>query len=362
MSDNPSVVLKKVNEIITEDRPVPEITDDRYVKVAIKKTGICGSDIHYYTHGKIGSFVLERPMVLGHESSGIVAEVGKLVTRVKVGDRVAIEPGVPSRYSDEYKTGKYNLCPCMAFAATPPYDGTLARYYLAPEDFLVKLPDNVSLEEGALVEPLSVAVHASKLAAVKFNSKVAVFGAGPVGLLTAGCVRALGATQVLVLDIFESKLELAKKIGATHTLNSRKVKDLGSKVKEILGELPDTVIECSGAEVAIRSGIDILKSGGHFVQVGMGKDNINFPIGKVIEKELNVKGNFRYCWGDYQDAVDLIASGKINVKCIVSHRYKFKDAKAAYDNIVENGDVVKTIIDGPEDNEFEYSQKRTSRL
>jgi L-iditol 2-dehydrogenase len=349
MSDNPSVVLKKVGEIVLENRPVPQITDDRQVKVAIKRTGICGSDVHYYTHGKIGSFVVESPMVLGHESSGVVVEVGKLVTKVKVGDRVAIEPGVPSRYSEEYKTGNYNLCPHMAFAATPPYDGTLCRYYMSPEDFLVVLPDNVTLDQGALAEPLSVAVHASKLGGVRFNSKVAIFGAGPVGLLTAACTRALGATQVIVFDIFDSKLQMAKDMGATHTINSLEVKDLKKTVQETLGGLPNIVIECSGSEIAVSNGIDILKAGGSFVQVGMGKDEVKFPLGQFVEKELTMKGNFRYCHGDYQDAVDLLASGKLNIDPIVSHRFAFKDAKEAYDNILKNGkDVVKTIIEGPE--------------
>ncbi|KAH3680166.1 hypothetical protein WICPIJ_008379 [Wickerhamomyces pijperi] len=349
---NPSVVLQKVGEIKFEERPIPKIQDDHYVKLAIKKTGICGSDVHYYTHGSIGSFVVKNPMVLGHESSGVVVEIGKAVTRVQIGDRVAIEPGIPSRYSDEYKEGRYNLCPCMAFAATPPYDGTLARYYLAPEDFLVKLPDHMSFEEGALVEPLSVGVHAAKLANIRFNSKVAVFGAGPVGLLAAAVARAYGATQVVVIDIVDSKLQMAKNIGATHIYNSLQSGsgDFKTDIKALLGDLPNVVIECSGSEIGIRNGIDICHAGGHVVHVGMGKDDVNYPLAKVVEKELTVKGNFRYSHGDYIDAVALIASGKVDVLQIVSHRYEFKDAIAAFDNVVANGkDVVKTIIDGPAD-------------
>lgn len=347
---NPSIVLKDKGQIVLENRPVPEIQDDHYVKIAIKKTGICGSDVHYYLHGRCGTFVVNAPMVLGHESSGVIVEVGKAVTRVKVGDNVAIEPGIPDRFGDEFKTGHYNLCPHMAFAATPPYDGTLARYYLMPEDFVVKLPDHVSLEEGALVEPLSVAVHAAKLGGIKFNSKVAVFGAGPVGLLAAGAARALGASEVLVVDIFDTKLELAKKIGATHVYNSLKKGDFVTEVLKQLGGRPDVILEASGAEIAIQNGLALVKTGGSFVQVGMGKDFVSFPIAQMTERELTVKGNFRYFHGDYQDAVDMIASGKINVKQIITHRFKFKDAKAAYDNIVKNGkDVIKTIIDGPED-------------
>ena len=335
MSGNPSVVLRKVGEIVLGERPEPQITDERSVKIAIKRTGICGSDIHYYTHGKIGSFVVE---------------VGSKVTKCKLGDRVAIEPGVPSRYSDEYKSGHYNLCPHMAFAATPPFDGTLCRYYLSPEDFVVVLPDNVSLDQGAMAEPLSVAVHASKLGGVHFNSSVAVFGAGPVGLLSAACARAMGATQVLVADIFDSKLDIALNMGATHVLNTKNVKDVRTEVEKLLGNYPDVVIEASGAEIAIINGVKILKAGGTFVQVGMGKDLVQFPIGQVAEKELTVKGNFRYCHGDYRDAVALMASGKVNIEPIITHRFAFKNAKDAYDFNLHNGkDVIKTIIEGPEE-------------
>ncbi|CAI4580045.1 BFH_collapsed_G0031470.mRNA.1.CDS.1 [Saccharomyces cerevisiae] len=153
-NSNPAVVLEKVGDIAIEQRPIPTIKDPHYVKLAIKATGICGSDIHYYRSGGIGKYILKAPMVIGHESNGQVVEVGDAVTRVKVGDRVAIEPGVPSRYSDETKEGRYNLCPHMAFAATPPIDGTLVKYYLSPEDFLVKLPEGVSYEEGRLCRTL----------------------------------------------------------------------------------------------------------------------------------------------------------------------------------------------------------------
>lgn len=349
---NPSLVLEKVGELKFENRPIPQLTDSRFVKVAIKKTGICGSDIHYYTHGSIGDFVVKKPMVLGHESSGVIVEVGDEVTSVKVGDRVAIEPGIPSRFSKEYKEGRYNLCPHMAFAATPPYDGTLARYYLVPEDFVYKLPENVSLEDGALAEPLSVAVHSCKLGGVKFGDTVAVFGGGPVGLLVASTARAFGAKNVLVVDIFDKKLELAKKMGATHVYNSLKVKeDFVEGVVRVLGVKPNVIIEASGAEIAINNGIKLVAAGGTYVQVGMGKDRINnFNIGAVAGKELTVKGNFRYCHGDYEDAIELLASGKVNAKLVVSHRFKFDEAIKAYEtNVATPQDVIKTIIDGPED-------------
>ncbi|CDO92911.1 unnamed protein product [Kluyveromyces dobzhanskii CBS 2104] len=348
-----AVVLQKKGQIGFEDRPEPEISDSHYVKIHVKKTGICGSDIHYYTHGSIGSFVLEKPMILGHESSGVVVEVGEDVSLVKVGDRVAIEPGVPSRYSDETKAGHYNLCPHMAFAATPPYDGTLVKYYLAPEDFLVKLPDHVSFEEGACVEPLAVGVHANRLAETSFGKKVVVFGAGPVGLVTGAVASAFGASDVVYVDVVESKLERTKQFGATSTINSTKYKsedELVTAIKsELDGEQPEIAIDCTGAEICIRTAIKVLKAGGSYVQVGMGKDDVNFPIGMVGGKELRILGSFRYYFNDYKIAVKLISEGKVNVKNMITHTFKFDEAIKAYDFNADHGsEVVKTIIDGPE--------------
>ncbi|CDK25468.1 unnamed protein product [Kuraishia capsulata CBS 1993] len=352
---NPSVVLNKIDEIVIEDRPVPKIEDPHYVKIAIKKTGICGSDVHYYVHGCCGSFVVTAPMVLGHESAGEVVEVGSAVKTLKVGDRVACEPGIPSRYSAEYKSGNYNLDPDMAFAATPPYDGTLCRYYLLPEDYCVKLPDHVTLEEGALVEPLSVGVHSCRLADVKFGDKLVVFGAGPVGLLVAAVGKAFGATDVLIVDIVEDKLQFAKKLGvATHIYNSsgdrgKSLTETKELHKAAFGDQLATVaIEATGNEYCIASALHLLAPKGRYVQVGMGKENLGlFPMGIVGEKELTIKGCFRYSVGDYETAVGLIASGKVQVKELVTHRFKFEQAIEAYE-VVKSGKAIKAIIDGPE--------------
>lgn len=292
-------------------------------------------------------------MVLGHESAGEIVEVGSAVTTLKVGDRVAMEPGIPSRYSDEYKAGQYNLCPHMAFAATPPYDGTLTRYYLLPEDFCVKLPDNVSYEEGALAEPLSVGVHVSKLAKISPGDVVVVFGAGPVGLLIASCAMAFGSTKVVSVDLVEHKLEMAKKdIGIPYTFMPTKgdsYKQSAEKIWELLGGIkPNVAIDASGAEASINTAIQVLKEGGTFVQAGMGKDEINFPIAEFCSKELLARGCFRYGYGDYKLAVEFIASGKVPAKKLITHRFKFTEAEEAFKTVM-SGKAVKVIIDGPEE-------------
>ncbi|ODV86656.1 hypothetical protein CANARDRAFT_27081 [[Candida] arabinofermentans NRRL YB-2248] len=352
MSDNPSIVLQKIGTITLEDRPVPEISDPYYVKIAIKKTGLCGSDVHYYEHGNCGSFVVTSPMVLGHESSGIIVEVGSKVTSLKVGDKVACEPGIPSRHSYEYKSGNYNLCPEMAFAATPPYDGTLCRYYLLPEDFCVKLPDHVSLEEGALIEPLSVGTHATRLAHVTIGDSLVVFGAGPVGLLCAAAGKAFGASKVCIIDIIDEKLKFAIDNGyATHTFNSKgkSFEEIQNYIlKEWDGKKPTVSMDATGNQYCIANAIQLLAKKGRYVQVGMGAPTLNgFPMAYLAENELTVKGVFRYSVDDYKIAVEMVASGKIIVKPLITHRFKFEDAVKAYE-FSKEGKAIKIMIDGPE--------------
>ncbi|KAK6205690.1 D-xylulose reductase [Scheffersomyces amazonensis] len=361
MNTNESLVLNKIDDISFQFLETPTITNPNDVIVQVKKTGICGSDIHFYAHGGFGYFRLNKPMVLGHESSGVVVEVGNEVKSLKVGDKVAIEPGVPSRFSDAYKSGHYNLCPHMVFAATPNLDingpsapGTLCKYFKSPEDFLVKLPDHLSLELGALVEPLSVGVHACKIGSVKFGDIVVVFGAGPVGLLAASTAKKFGATKVMVVDVVESKLEMALRLNmATHVFNSKNG-TLDEMIKE-LGQRPNVVLECSGAEVCIQSGVHVLAPGGRFIQVGNTTGPASFPITEFATKELTLFGSFRYGFDDYKTGVALLDANYkdgedkagINYLGLITHRFKFKDAIEAYD-LVRAGKSVKCIIDGPE--------------
>lgn len=360
---NPSLILNKVDSILFEERPAPKIVDPHDVIVQIKKTGICGSDIHYYAHGKIGEFVLTKPMVLGHESAGTVVEVGSQVTSVSVGDNVAVEPGVPSRLSDQYKAGKYNLCPHMVFAATPNPDpkipnppGTLCKYFKSPEDFLVKLPLHVSLELGAMVEPLSVGVHSNRTAGTTFGDHVVVFGAGPVGLLAAAVARKFGAKSVTVVDIFDNKLEMAKSIGAaTHTFNLRTL-EVPLHKSLPAGVAPNVVLECTGAEVCIQEGVLLLAPSGRFVQVGNAGAYVKFPITELATKEIKLCGSFRYGFNDYRTSVAILdenyAQGKdkalIDFEALITNRFSFADAIKAYDYVRAGNGAVKCIIDGPE--------------
>ncbi|KAI1128794.1 GroES-like protein [Nemania abortiva] len=349
-SSNLSFVLNKPHDVAFVERPAPTLQNEHDVLVAVNYTGICGSDVHYWQHGAIGHFVVKDPMVLGHESAGTVVAAGSAVSNLKVGDRVALEPGYPCRRCAPCLSGHYNLCPEMRFAATPPYDGTLTGFWTAPADFCYKLPDAVSLQEGALIEPLAVAVHIVRQASVSPGQSVVVMGAGPVGLLCAAVARAFGATTVVSVDIVESKLRFATSFYSTHAYVSQRVsaEENAANIRKLAG-IPggaDAVIDASGAEPSIQTSLHTVRNGGTYVQGGMGRDNITFPIMALCLKEVTAKGSFRYGSGDYSLAVELVASGKVEVKKLISEVVAFKDAETAF-NKVKQGEVIKILIGGP---------------
>jgi L-iditol 2-dehydrogenase len=246
-----TAVLKEPGRLEIEERPRPDPAPDE-VLVAVGEVGICGSDLHYYEHGRIGDYVVEDPLILGHESAGEAVEVGDGVTDLETGDRVALEPGVPCRRCDHCKRGEYNRCPDVTFMATPPDDGAFAEYVAWPVDFAYRLPESVSTREGALCEPLSVGVHAARRGEIGVGDSVLVTGAGPIGLLAMAAARAAGATEVLVADVIEAKRRRAEERGADATIDPTRT-DLGEAVAEQTdGEGVDIVVEASGAKSAMR--------------------------------------------------------------------------------------------------------------
>ncbi|KAI8307775.1 putative D-xylulose reductase A [Colletotrichum sp. SAR11_59] len=347
---NLSFILNKPHDVEFAERPVPKLSDPHDVLVAVNYTGICGSDVHYWEHGAIGHFVVKDPMVLGHESAGTVVQVGDAVKTLKAGDRIALEPGYPCRRCENCLAGRYNLCPEMRFAATPPYHGTLTGFWTAPSDFCFKLPDNVSLQEGALIEPLAVAVHITKQADISPGASVVVMGAGPVGLLCAAVAKAFGATKVVSVDIVQSKLDFAKDFASTHTYLSQRVsaeENAKALIKQCdLGAGADVVIDASGAEPSIQTSLHVVKMGGNYVQGGMGKADITFPIMAMCLKEVTARGSFRYGPGDYKLAIDLVANGSVNVKKLITGIVSFKQAEEAFKKVKE-GEVIKILIAGP---------------
>jgi len=345
--DNLTAILYDKNDIRLEDTPLPEPADDQ-VLLRMDSVGICGSDVHYWKHGRIGPFILEKPMVLGHEAAGVVAKLGSKVTNLKVGDRVAIEPGVCCRMCELCKTGRYNLCPDMQFCATPPVDGNLARYYVHAADFCYKLPDTMSLEEGALMEPLAVGVHACQRAGVAIGKRVLVCGAGPIGLVNLLTAKAMGASEVVITDINQDRLDVAKKIGADHIYkveSGKSPEKMAGEVEELLGgKQPNIAIECSGFEDSIRFAIFCTKSGGVVVLVGMGKPEVTLNILNFAVREVDIRGIFRYA-NCYPTAIEMVASGKVDVKPLITHRFKLEETLDAFETARTGaGGAIKVVI------------------
>jgi L-iditol 2-dehydrogenase len=294
--------------------------------------------------------VVDQPLILGHESAGIILAVGSSVTALKEGDRVALEPGVPCRTCDFCRGGRYNLCASMQFAATPPVDGTLCSYYTIPEDFAYLLPGNISIAEGALVEPLSIAVHATKLANIATGHKVLVMGAGPIGLLCCAVARSFGASLVVCTDIVEPRLEFARTFAANRTFRMTDASPQ-ENAQDILKDCGldggfDVVIDATGAPPCISCGINALCRGGTFVQAGLGMSEINFPIEQICSKEVVFKGSFRYGPGDYKTAIELLRSRKVSVKELITNYYPFSRAEEAFCNVASRNGI-KSVIWGP---------------
>ncbi|CAI2353736.1 unnamed protein product [Caenorhabditis sp. 36 PRJEB53466] len=342
--DNLAAVLHGVDDLRLEQVPIQRPLPNQ-VLVRVHTVGICGSDVHYWTHGSIGPFIVKEPMIVGHETSGTVAEVGSAVTHLKVGDRVAMEPGLPCKLCEHCKTGRYNLCPEMRFFATPPIHGTLARFVAHDADFCFKLPDNVSFEEGALLEPLSVAIHACRRGNVQMGQRILVLGAGPIGVLNMLTAKAVGAGRVVITDLDEGRLALAKKLGADATINVRG-KSLETVRAEIISALgdqqPHVSIECTGAQPSIETAITTTRSGGVIVLVGLGSDRVEIPIIESATREVDLRGIFRYV-NCYPTALELIASAKLDLSGLTRAHYKLEEVHEAFKRS-QKADVIKVFI------------------
>uniref|UniRef100_UPI0037E978BE sorbitol dehydrogenase n=1 Tax=Semicossyphus pulcher TaxID=241346 RepID=UPI0037E978BE len=342
--ENLSVVLHSKGDLRLENRPVPE-PGPNDVLLQMHSVGICGSDVHYWQHGRIGDFVLTKPMVLGHEASGRVVKVGAAVKHLKVGDRVAIEPGVPRGMDEFFKNGRYNLSPTIFFCATPPDDGNLCRYYTHNANFCYKLPDNVTFEEGALIEPLSVGIHACRRAGVTLGSSVLICGAGPIGLVSLVVAKAMGASQVVITDLSAERLAMAKELGADFQLTVTRgdgPQQMAQKVADMLGAQPQITIECTGAESCIQTAIYATRSGGVVVLVGLGSEMATLPIVNAAVREVDIRGVFRYC-NTWPMAIAMLASGKVNVKPLVTHRFPLEQAVQAFET-TRQGQGIKVML------------------
>lgn len=325
-----ALVLERKDELSLRDILVEEALGPRDVRIALRTVGICGSDVHYYTHGAIGPFVVKEPLILGHEAAGQIVEVGPAVTELKPGDRVCMEPGIPDSTSRAARLGKYNLDPAVRFWATPPVHGVLRPTVVHPADFTFKLPDHVSYAEGAMVEPLAVGVHAATKVQVQPGDLAVVIGAGPIGMVTILAALAAGCSRIIVSDIHEPKLALASALGPVIPVNvrSQNLMELVRRESDNWGA--DIIFECSGYPPAMAELFDLVCPGGKVALVGIPLEPFPFDVSKAQVKEARVESIFRYAHV-YPRAVAMIASGKIDVKPLITDRFSFKDSLEAFD-------------------------------
>jgi L-iditol 2-dehydrogenase len=329
---NSSAVLYAAHDLRIEDRPTPSPGPGE-VLVEIHAVGICGSDVHYFEAGRIGKYVVKGPMVVGHESAGTIVEAGEGVDPGRVGELVALEPGVPCGHCDQCRHGRYNLCPFVIFFATPPVDGSIAEFVTIDANFAHIAPAGLTAEKAAMAEPVSVGVWACRKAAVTAGDRVLVTGAGPIGLLAAQVARSFGAASVTLTDVSPFRLGKAESLGFSAQQADQPIQD----------EF-DVLLECSGAAPALTAGLRALAPAGRAVLVGMGADQVSLDVPLVQGHELTITGIFRYA-NTYPTALSLIASGAIDVDSVITHRFPLADTEQALTLSRREADSLKAIVD-----------------
>lgn len=333
---NKAGMMMKANDLQLVEVPVPQ-PEKGHVQVQVKCTGICGSDMHLCRHAEIGIFKAEAPLILGHESSGIVTALGEGVTSLQVGDRVAIEAGIPCSQCDQCMNGRYHLCPEVVFKSTPPHHGLLAKYITHPARWLHKIPESVSYEEGALLEPLSVAIAAMDRVRAKFGKSLLITGCGPIGLLVLAVAKATGVHPIVMTDVQENRLEYAKKMGATATYKIIPGKEEVQTAKEIRdlfegGEGAECVLECTGIESSFRAAIMATRDAGTCCLVGVGKNDQTIPVNNFAMREVDIRGLFRY-HHTYPRAIALLSSNILDIKHLITHKFEFDDLVKAFETV-----------------------------
>ncbi|MGJ0184029.1 NAD(P)-dependent alcohol dehydrogenase [Corynebacterium glyciniphilum] len=332
--DNPCAVLHGVRDLRVEYRPRPA-PGPHDVLVEIAAVGICGSDVHYYEEGRIGPYVVESPMIIGHEASGTVVATGTEVDPGRVGELVALEPGVPCRHCEQCMAGRYNLCPDVRFFATPPVDGVIARYATIDADFAHPSPTELSAVQAAMAEPTSVGVWAARKTRISVTDRVLVTGAGPVGLLAAQVARAHGADRVVVSDLNEHRLAIARDLG----LEAVSADDLSTGTFEA-----DVLLECSGAQPALTSGITATAPAARIALIGMGADDVSIPVPLVQGRELTISGVFRYAHC-YPVALRMIASGAVRTDPLITHHFALDETEDALTVGRRDPEAIKPVVE-----------------
>ena len=329
-------LLRAPGDVTLATVPLPTPDHDQ-VLVQVAAVGVCGSDVHYYQHGRIGPYVVETPLILGHELSGRITAVGSQVDPGRIGQRVAVEPQRPCRVCSQCKAGHYNLCPDIEFFATPPIDGAFCEYIAIQSDFAHSIPDTISDEAAALIEPLSVGIWACKRADIRPGSTVLIAGAGPIGVIVAQTARAFGATTVYITDIDADRRAFALEHGATVALDPRSETVDGLDV--------DAFIDASGVAVAVQAGILAVRPGGRVILVGMGNDSVELPVSWIQNREIWLSGVFRYA-NTWPLAIELVDSGAVDLDVLVTSTFGLAEAEQALNAGREPGQMKIVVYPG----------------
>jgi len=341
-----AIVLTGIRQMEMANVPEPSIKKDDDVLLKVEAVGVCGSDVHYYETGRIGSQIAEYPFIVGHECAATVKAVGSAVTRVKVGDGVVIEPAIACNNCDQCKRGRKNTCRNLKFLGCPGQtNGCLCEYIVMPEDCCFPIGDKITFAQGVLCEPLAIGVYAVKRACLSENADIAILGSGPIGLSCLISARVENVNACYVTEKIEERVEVAKKSGATWVGNPNK-EDI---VSEILKRQPigmDVVFECAGQQETIDQAVELLKPGGKLMLVGIPRlERISLVIDKIRRKEVTIV-NVRRQNNCTQTAIDLIAAGKADVDFMITHRFKLEQTQNAFDMVAGYRDgVVKALIE-----------------
>jgi len=342
-----TMVLSGIRQMEMIERPMPELINDTDVLIKMKVMGVCGSDIHYYTTGKIGSQVVEYPFAVGHEGAGQVIEIGNKVTHVIVGDRIAVEPAMPCFQCDQCLAGRPHTCRKLKFLGCPGQaEGCLSEYIVMPETSCFPIPNSMSYDEAAISEPLAIGVYAVRMAHMVFTGKsVGILGFGPIGMSVLLALQAKGAKKIYVTDKIDGRLEIPEKSGARWTGNPDKEK-IVIKIEESEPALLDVVFECCGQQEAVDQAIDLLKPGGKLLIIGIPEfDHWSFSVDKLRRKEICIQ-NIRRQNHSVDETLEMIAGKKVDVITMATHRFNFKNTKEAFDLVAGYKDgVMKAMID-----------------
>ena len=319
------------------------VCGDDDVVVRVVYCGVCGSDVHFYQHGE-PEFPDVYPFVPGHECAGEVVEVGRNVTSLKAGDRVAVEPGITCGKCEWCKGGKYNLCPRVRFLSAPTYHGVLRNYFAHPAELCYRLPQGISTLEGAMIEPLSVAFNAATQSGITIGQKAVILGSGCIGLVTLLTLNAMGVGDVTVVDQFDIRLDKARQLGARHVINASRSDAVATVLDITDGKGADVVFEAAGNQKTAAQTLLLAKRGGTIVIIGniVGQTPFNFQM--FVNKELNLRSSFRYR-NVFPPAIEAVATGKVDISQIVSKVYDFEQSQMAFeDSISDKEGMVKAVV------------------